>query len=95
MKRQVFLKVLPSFKRATCKISGKYRDNIIQAIEDFRIFIKTMDKRVGLGLKKLRGNLYEFRVDIQNRIVVAFEGDTYYLAYYGNHDDIERFLRKQ
>lgn len=95
MKRQTFLKALPSFKRSVCKISGRDRDSIIQAIEDFRIFIETGDRRLGLGFKKLKGNLYEFRVDIQNRIVVTFEGNTYYLAYYGNHDDIERFLRRQ
>jgi hypothetical protein len=28
-------------------------------------------------------------------IVVALERDVCYLAYYGNHDNIERFLRKQ
>lgn len=95
MKRHILLKALPSFRRSTSKISGKDRENIIQAIEDFMVFVETGDKRVGLGFKKLRKDLYEFRVDLQKRIVVVIEGNICYLAYYGNHDEIERFLRNQ
>lgn len=95
MKRHILLKFLPSFRRSICKVLGKDREDIIQAIEDFRVFIETGNKGAGLGFKKLRRNLYEFRVDLQKRIVVVFEGNTYYLAYYGNHDEIERFLSNQ
>ena len=94
MKRKIKLKALPSFKRSVSKIKGKEKEALIQTLDDLRIFLGSEQKTQGLGFKKLRKNIYEIRVDIDKRIVAAFLKDTFYLAFYGNHDDIERFLKR-
>ena len=47
----------------------------------------------GLGMKHLRDQFFEFRVDIHNRVLyLRREGAIMYLLY-GGHDDIRRFLK--
>ena len=46
-----------------------------------------------LGLRKLAGRLYEFRVGLHLRIVFRHDRDTLYLLLIGTHDEVKRSLR--
>lgn len=46
-----------------------------------------------LGLRKLGGHLYEFRVGLSLRLVFRHERDTLYLLLIGTHDEVRRFIR--
>lgn len=45
-----------------------------------------------LGLRKLRSNIFEFRVGLGLRIVFRKEKDALFLLTIGNHDNVRRFL---
>ncbi|OIO02775.1 hypothetical protein COY52_10495 [Candidatus Desantisbacteria bacterium CG_4_10_14_0_8_um_filter_48_22] len=57
-----------------------------------------IEKRVrppaGLGIKKLRKNLWEARAGIRTRVLFALEPGLVTFAFTGNHDEIRRYLRK-
>jgi hypothetical protein len=46
-----------------------------------------------LGVRKLSGRLYEFRVGLRWRIVFRHEGDTLYFLLIGTHDEVRQFIR--
>ena len=46
-----------------------------------------------LGLRKLAGRLYEFRVGLHLRIVFRHDRDTLYLLLVGTHDEVKRAIR--
>ncbi|HUI05437.1 MAG TPA: hypothetical protein VL486_00370 [Verrucomicrobiae bacterium] len=46
-----------------------------------------------LGLRKLAGRLYEFRVGLHLRIVFRHDRDTLYLLLIGTHDEVKRAVR--
>jgi len=47
----------------------------------------------GMGLKRLRGALWEFRVGLHDRVLIKFEGSVVTFALVGSHDDIHRYLK--
>ena len=46
-----------------------------------------------LGLRKLAGRLYEYRVGLQWRIVFRHEPGALYLLLVGTHDEVRHFIR--
>jgi hypothetical protein len=47
----------------------------------------------GLGLKRLRGDFWEFRVGIRARVVFRWNRYLAEFVLVGDHDQIKRFLR--
>ena len=47
----------------------------------------------GLGLKRLRSDLWEVRKGIKVRILFRWQGDLVEFVLAGDHDDIKRFLK--
>ena len=90
MKRIV---ILPSFERSVKKLTRQDKDNLAESLEAFNSFLFSGELPVGFGFKKINHDKYEFRVDIRLRVVVKVEGDDYYLALAGNHNDVKRYLR--
>jgi len=62
------------------------------ALEKFNDFLVTGRISSGLGFKKIRHNIFEFRIDIRLRVIVKDEDDTLYMVLAGSHEDIERYL---
>ena len=48
----------------------------------------------GLGIRKLRNNLWEARIDINARILFALEAGLITFAFVGSHDKIKRYLKR-
>ena len=46
-----------------------------------------------LGLRKLGGRVYEFRVGLKLRIVFRHDDETLFLLLIGTHDEVRRFIR--
>ena len=85
--------VLPSFERSLKKFNPFDKKKIIQALERFNEFLTSGHLLVGLGLKKINHDKYEFRVDIRLRVILKTEGNIFYLVFVGNHDDVRKYLR--
>ena len=86
---------LPSFVKQLQKLKGREAQTAEEALISFDHFVRTGDKSTGLGFKKLASDKFEIRVDLKMRIVMKKMGEDYFLALYGNHDEIERFLKRQ
>jgi len=48
----------------------------------------------GIGLKKLRGNLWEVRIDIRKRVIFILNPDLITFAFIGSHDEIRKYLKE-
>ena len=86
---------LPSFIKQTEKLRHPQAEQAEEALVQFHRFVRTGEKSEGLGFKKIAHDLYEIRVDLRTRIVMQKIGEDYYLALYGDHTAIERFLKRQ
>jgi hypothetical protein len=65
-----------------------------QVLETIPSLVESFGKpHAHLGLRKLAGRLYEFRVGLHLRIVFRHDRDTLYLLLIGTHDEVRRFIR--
>ena len=85
---------LPGFIKQLQALQGKDAEAAEEAMIRFQHFIQIGEKAEGLGFKKLAEDKFEIRVDIRKRIVMKKIGRDYYLALYGDHAAIERFLKR-
>lgn len=47
----------------------------------------------GLGIRRLTGSYFEFRVGRDTRVVFTLKGDTAILRMVGNHDQVRAYLK--
>ena len=85
--------ILPSFERSIRKFTSIEKDRLIIALEKFNDFLVTGKISSGLGFKKIRHDIFEFRIDIRLRVIVKDENDTLYMVIAGSHEDIKRYLK--
>ena len=86
---------LPVFVKQIQKLRGKEAEKTEQTLLDFDRFINGGQKSAGLGFKKIGEDKFEIRVDLQKRIVMKKIGSDYYMAVYGDHSEVDRFLKRQ
>ena len=83
----------PSFDKTFKKLDLNRKEKVIQAVSPLVDFFETGKKAKGLGLKHLRGNFWEIRADIKDRIIFTLDGDVVAFVIVGSHDEIKRFLK--
>ena len=86
--------ILSSFRRSVKKLTRQDKENLVESLEIFNLFLLTGELPAGSGFKKINHDKYEFRIDIRLRVVVKVEGENYYLVLTGNHDDVKKYLRR-
>ncbi len=52
-------------------------------------------KHAGLGLRKLKGHVYEFRASRALRVVFLWRDGAIWIEAIGNHEDVKRFLKSK
>lgn len=82
-----------SFKRSFKKLPNDRQEQVIGAIQSLRRFYDLKIKPEGLGLKRLREDVWEIRSSLKDRILFSFVGDAITFLIVGNHDDIRRYLK--
>jgi len=88
----LILKTTPGFERALRRSSESQARAIETALSKLlTAFGRPHDQ---LGLRKLRKNIFEFRVGLDLRIVFRKDDDALFLLEIGNHDKIKRFLER-
>ena len=85
--------ILPSFERSIRRFTSIEKDRLVIALEKFNDFLVTGKISSGLGFKKIRHDIFEFRIDMRLRVIVKDENDTLYMAIAGSHEDIKRYLK--
>lgn len=83
-----------SFEKTFKKLSKERQDAITEAVGSF--FHSTVPGKQptkGLGLKKLKGNYWEIRSSLADRIIFEWIGDNFDFRLAGSHNDVRKFLR--
>ena len=95
MPRRVVIKA--RFQRAYDRLPADDQARVKSALHAFHAFhayLASGDAPLGLGLRKLTSDVYEFRVGLALRVVVVEEREVLALALLGSHDEVHRFLRR-
>ena len=85
----------PSFDRSFKKLKDKKRQrHIYEAIQTFeKCLFEEEPPSPGLGLKRLRSTIWEFRSTLSDRILIFWKGDLIIYGFTGSHDEIKQFLK--
>ena len=83
----------PSFLDTTRQLSRAQASKLLKAIEKFQYAIEGRQWPQGLAITHLRGDYFEFRVDIHTRVIYRRAGDLLQYVLYGSHDKLRRFLK--
>ena len=82
----------PSFLDSTRHLSRAHATKLLKAIDKFQRAMEARSWPQGLGVTHLRGDYFEFRVDVHMRVIYRRAGDVIHYVQYGSHDQIRRFL---
>lgn len=84
----------PSFDRLLRKLPKDRQQRAQKAVNTLIDFFETGSRTKGLGLKQLRGNFWELRAGLKDRIIFQLELDKVSFLTIGNHDEIRRYLKQ-
>jgi hypothetical protein len=79
------------YDRAFDRLTIAVQDEVLEAIPSLAAAFGK--PHAHLGLRKLGGRVYEFRVGLKLRIVFRHDADTLFLLLIGTHDEVRRFIR--
>ena len=82
-----------SFKRIFRKLPEERQDQVLEAIQALINFYESGTKVGGLGLKRLRDDIWEIRSSLKDRILFSFNEDIVTFIIVGNHNDVRRYLK--
>ena len=83
----------PSFERSIKRLPPDRKSRVKSAIQQLVVFFETRQHPQGLGLKRLKGDVWEVRAGLGDRIIFRFRSDLVEFVLVGDHDDVHRFLR--
>ncbi len=83
----------PAFERSLRRLPSDRKSRVKAAVRQLVIFFETREHPQGLGLKRLRGDVWEARAGLGDRVIFRLTGDLVEFVLVGDHDDISRFLR--
>lgn len=83
-----------SFYKTIENISSSLARKLLKAVKKFESSWESGEFPKGTGLTHLKGNFFEFRVDIHRRILFQKKENMIYYLLFGSHDDIRRFLKR-
>ncbi|MBI4432234.1 MAG: hypothetical protein HY592_01975 [Candidatus Omnitrophica bacterium] len=82
-----------SFTRFYKLLSSEDQIRTDKAIQFLMASLEAGHLRHGLGIKKLRGDIWQIRVDSRIRVCFKAENNVVRLILVGNHEDIRNFLK--
>lgn len=85
----------PQFRRRARQLSEDQRRQLAAAADQLRLAFGNPHQHRGLGVRRLGGNLFEFRVGRDLRVIFELQGSVAELCLIGNHDEVRAFLRNR
>ena len=82
------------FARLYKKFSPSEQEDIDANVRRLMLFFLEGQRPLGLGVRQLRGEIWELRVGLKLRIVFSMEKDIVKILTLGSHDDIRKFLKQ-
>lgn len=88
------LTLTESFQRDVDSLSTAQRDQIFSVILKLPKVVKDVHAHSGMGLRKLHSSgIFEARIGLGLRVVLAIESNQIILHRIGGHDEIRRYLK--
>ena len=84
----------PAFLRLLGKLDPPVKASVKHAVGKVIDFYEGGRKGTGLGVKRLRGDLWEARAGLRIRVIYSLSGDQLHFILAGSHDDVRNFLRQ-
>lgn len=84
----------PSFERAWKTLDPNRQERAHESLTQLIRFFEGGPKPEGLGLKKLRENFWEIRTDLKDRILFRMKKGHVEFILIGNHNEIQRVLKR-
>ncbi len=81
--------LLRVFKKLDPHIKDEVKETIGKIIDAYTLGAKTP----GLGLKHLRGPIWEARAGIKIRVLYSLSGEKLRFVLAGSHDDVKNYLK--
>lgn len=81
-----------SFLKITQGLSQPEASKLVRALSKFEKAWEGRRFAAGLGMKHLREDFFEFRVDLQKRVIFRRSGDLIVYLLHGSHDEIRKYL---
>ncbi|MEW6684885.1 MAG: hypothetical protein AB1393_01585 [Candidatus Edwardsbacteria bacterium] len=82
-----------SFEHTIKRLGFERKSKVKEAVRKLVVFFETGEKSKGLGLKKLRGDFWEIRTDLKDRIIFKFKRDLVEFIIVGNHQEVKEYLK--
>ena len=83
----------PSFEKVIKRLNNERKNKVKEAVRALVVFFETGKRPEGLGLKKLKREFWEIRVDLKYRILFRLKNDLIEFVICGNHDEVKRSLK--
>jgi mRNA-degrading endonuclease YafQ of YafQ-DinJ toxin-antitoxin module len=87
------IEVSTRFKSEARTLSADQLDHLDEALPLLAATFGQPHRHAGLGIRRLKKDHFEFRLDRDTRVIFTLEGSTAILRTIGNHDDMRRFLK--
>lgn len=71
------------------------RAEVVSRLGEIALAFGNPHKHAGLGLRKLKGHVYEFRANRSLRVVFLWRDGAIWIEAIGNHEDVKRFLKSK
>ena len=83
----------PSFDRSFTRLPPDRRRRVRQGVDRLIDLFDQGQLPSGFGFKRLRGNMWEFRVGLSDRVIFILEGSVVTFVMVGDHEDVRRYLK--
>ena len=81
------------FRDEARTLKAEQFDRLGEALRQLPAAFEQPHLHSGLGVRRLKGNYFEFRVGRDTRVVFTLVGSTAILRTVGNHDQVRAFLK--
>ncbi|MCM2303688.1 MAG: hypothetical protein NDJ72_03245 [Elusimicrobia bacterium] len=84
----------PAYLKQLKKLDPQVKEDAKEATGKVMDFYEFGNKSPGLGVKRLRGDIWEARAGLKIRILYSLSGDELRFILAGTHDDVRKFLSR-
>lgn len=82
-----------SFEKSLKSLFPQEKVSIQRQTDSFMLAVDVRQIPAGFGLKKLGGDLWEFRTDLAIRVLFQWHKNTVTFLFAGNHNEVQQFLK--
>lgn len=82
-----------SFEKTLKRLPSPEKVAVQRRVDSFMLAMDVRQIPTGFGVKKLAGDLWEFRTDIAMRVLFQWKKAEITFLLVGNHNEVQRFLK--